>query len=128
MLKILWLIPILPMAGFFILAVAGSRMQRKAVSALAVGPILASCIITFILAAEFIYSKPGGGDFSQKLGTWFSINGFDIGYGLYLDALSVVMTVVITFVASLIFIYSVQFMHDDEGYSRFFAYMYLFAA
>jgi NADH-quinone oxidoreductase subunit L len=128
MLKILWLIPILPMAGFFILAVAGSRMQRKAVSALAVGPILASCVIAFVLAAEFIYSRPAGGDYSQGLGKWFSINGFDIGYGLYLDALSVVMTVVITFVSSLIFIYSVQFMHDDDGYSRFFAYMNLFAA
>ena len=46
----------------------------------------------------------------------------------YLDALSLVMVVVVTFVSFLIHLYSTEFMRGDEGYSRFFAYMNLFVA
>ena len=43
-----------------------------------------------------------------------------------LDALSVVMILVVTGVGFLIHLYSTRFMADEEGYSRFFAYMNLF--
>ena len=46
----------------------------------------------------------------------------------YLDALSLVMVLVVTFVGFLIHIYSAEFMIEDEGYSRFFGYMNLFVA
>jgi len=49
-----------------------------------------------------------------------------VGIGLYLDALSLVMTLVVTFVGFLIHLYSAEFMEEDEGFSRFFAYMNLF--
>ena len=46
----------------------------------------------------------------------------------YLDALSLVMVLIITVVGFLIHLYSVEYMAEDEGYSRFFAYMNLFVA
>ena len=46
--------------------------------------------------------------------------------GFYLDALSLVMMLVVTFVGFLIHLYSTEYMADDEGYSRFFAYLNLF--
>ncbi len=54
--------------------------------------------------------------------------GFTAGITLKLDALSLVFCFVITFVGALIHLYSVEFMQDDEGFSRFFAYMNLFVA
>jgi NADH-quinone oxidoreductase subunit L len=128
MLQLLFLIPMLPLAGFCVLAIAGLRMPRKAVSILAVCPAAISCFISFLIAANFVFAPPAGDVYSQKLGTWFNVSGLDVGFGFYLDSLSLVMITVVTFVGLLILIYSIQFMHEDDGYRRFFAYMNLFIA
>ena len=54
------------------------------------------------------------------------VGGFRASVTFYLDALSLVMMLVVTFVGFLIHLYSAEFMAEDEGYSRFFAYMNLF--
>jgi NADH-quinone oxidoreductase subunit L len=128
MLGLLWLIPMLPLAGFFALVTVGAAIPRKAVSAIAIGPAAVSCAIAFLIAASFIYSPPDGEVYSQTLGTWFHAPELSVGFGFYLDSLSLVMVTVVTFVGLLILIYSIQYMHEDEGYSRFFAYMNLFIA
>ncbi len=126
MLDLLWLIPALPFAGFFILAVAGARMSRTGVAIVGVGSVCLSAVIAAITAITFITSPPPGYAYSQTLWTWFNVAGFRPGITFYLDALSVVMMTVITFVAFLIHLYSSEFMAGDDGYSRFFAYMNLF--
>jgi len=128
MLAIVWLIPLLPLAGFVILTVGGAGLPRKFVSALAVGPCAAAGVVAWVLGTAFVYTRPGGEAYARTLATWFSAGGFHVTYGWYLDALSVVMTTVVTLVASLILLYSVRYMRDDEGYRRFFAYMNLFVA
>jgi NADH-quinone oxidoreductase subunit L len=128
MLQLLWLIPILPLAGFVTLATCGKILSRRAVSAFSVFPAAVSCVIALLIGASFIFSPPAGDAYSQSLGTWFEVSGFNVGFGLYLDSLSLVMATVVTFVGLLILIYSIQFMSEDEGYSRFFAYMNLFIA
>jgi NADH-quinone oxidoreductase subunit L len=128
MLELLWLVPILPLAGFVILALAGTRISKRGVSAIGVGSVLLSCIIAILIGIAFVGSVPLGNAYSQVLGSWFKVADFQVDFGLYLDALSVVMIAVVTFVALLIHLYSVEFMARDEGYSRFFAYMNLFVA
>ena len=128
MLGLLWLMPMLPLAGFFVLVIAGAIIPRKAVSAIAIGPTAVSCGIALLIAASFVHSPPAGDAYSQSLGTWFNVQGLNVSFGFYLDSLSLVMATVVTFVGLLILIYSVEFMHKDEGYSRFFAYMNLFIA
>ena len=54
------------------------------------------------------------------------VNGFAPAIAFYFDALSLVMVLVVAFVGLLIHLYSVEFMREEEGYSRFFAYMNLF--
>ena len=125
---ILWLIPFLPLAGFLILALAGNRIRHGIVSLIAVVPTIISCVIACILALSFIISRPESQTYTQTIGTWLDSYGLNINYGFYYDALSLVMTVVITFVASMILLYSVRYMQDDEGYRRFFTYMNLFVA
>ncbi|MEJ2648756.1 MAG: NADH-quinone oxidoreductase subunit L [Sedimentisphaerales bacterium] len=124
----IWLIPFLPLAGFLALAIAGRRLNHSFVSIIAVGPTIASCAIAWTLAALFVLYRPESQTYAQTIGTWFNIYGFHITFGFYYDALAVVMTVVITFVASLILLYSVKYMEEDESYGRFFTYMNLFVA
>ncbi|MER3425191.1 MAG: NADH-quinone oxidoreductase subunit L, partial [Nitrospiraceae bacterium] len=87
-----------------------------------------SAVIAGSIAVDFIRSSLPGRAYSQTLWTWMNIFGFTPSISLYLDALSLVMVLVITFVGFMIHLYSSEFMIDDEGYRRFFAYMNLFVA
>jgi NADH-quinone oxidoreductase subunit L len=126
MFELLWLIPALPFAGFLALALAGSRLSRTGVAVIGVGSVCASAILAILLSISFIGSPPTGHAYSQTLWTWIAIGGFVPTISLYLDALSLVMMLVVTFVGFLIHLYSAEFMIAEEGYSRFFAYMNLF--
>ena len=57
---------------------------------------------------------------------WLSIGGLQIDFGLKLDALSLMMLLIVTGVGGAIHIYSYGYMHEDPGFSRFFACMSLF--
>lgn len=126
MLEWLWLIPALPFAGYAVLALAGARLSRAIVASVGVGSVGLSALIALVAAFGFITSPPSNYVYSQTLWTWISVGNFTPKIAFYLDPLSLVMTLVITFVSFLIHLYSSQFMNDDVGYSRFFAYMNLF--
>jgi len=59
---------------------------------------------------------------------WIAVGELSFGFDLLVDQLSIVMVLVVTGVGSLIHVYSIDYMHDDERYPRFFAYLNLFAA
>jgi NADH-quinone oxidoreductase subunit L len=124
----MWLIPALPFASALLLVLFGSRFSRRAAAAVGVGSIGLSALVTTLVAASFLSAPPAGNSYMQVLWTWINVAGFEPQIGLYLDALSLVMVLVVTFVGFLIHIYSAEFMIEDEGYSRFFAYMNLFVA
>jgi NADH-quinone oxidoreductase subunit L len=126
--ELLWLVPAIPFAGAFVLLLFGPAMNRKAVAALGVSTIAASAAVSLYIAARFISAPPAGGAYEQYLWLWIDVAGFRPAFALYLDALSLVMMVVVTFVSALIHLYSAEFMEGDEGYSRFFGYMNLFVA
>ena len=126
MLELLWLIPSLPFAGFVVLAMFGRRLHSKGVALIGVSLVGFSAVIALIVGINFIVSSPPGHAYTQSLWTWLQVGGFIPKIAFYLDALSAVMILVITFVSFLILLYSVEFMKDEEGYSRFFAYMNLF--
>ena len=120
---LLFLIPAIPFASAAILAVLGAKLPRRGVAVLACGSVAASAVVTTILAFHF----PGHG-YTQHLWTWFSVAGLQPEIGLYLDQLSLIMSLVVTYVGFFIHVYSTEYMAHDEGYSRFFAYMNLFVA
>jgi NADH-quinone oxidoreductase subunit L len=125
---LLWLIVLLPLTSALVLAVLGAHVPRKVVAAVGVGSIGVSSVITMLAAIEFVSAPPAGHAYTQVLWTWINVTGFQPHIGLYLDALSLVMIFVVTFVGFWIHLYSAEFMMHDEGYSRFFAYMNLFVA
>jgi NADH-quinone oxidoreductase subunit L len=126
MLHLLWLVPAFPFAGALVLALAGSRFPRRAAAAVGAGCIGASAVVAGLVAVAFLTAPPAGGSYTQVLWTWIDVDGFRPQIGLHLDALSLVMILVVTFVAFWIHLYSAGFMEGDDGYSRFFAYMNLF--
>jgi NADH-quinone oxidoreductase subunit L len=126
MVELLWLVPIVPFIGFAILALFGSMIPRKAIAAVGVGSIGLSAALAFTVAAGFLANPPAGGSFFQLLWIWMDIGSFRPEIAFYLDPLALIMMLVVTFVGFLIHLYSANYMVDDEGYRRFFAYMNLF--
>ncbi len=125
---LLWAVPALPLAGFLVLALAGGRLPKAVVSVVGVGSVTAAAVIALLLARDFLIAPPAGGAIEQPLWTFFDVGGLRVDAALRLDALSLVMTLVVTVVGALIHLYSTAYMREDAGYARFFACMNLFVA
>jgi len=121
---LLWLVPLLPFAGFALLIFAGARMPQRLAAFVGTGSIGIAALLSLLIARDV--TTTGTPVFSQHLWTWVRVGGFEPAMALYLDALSVVMMLVITCVGFLIHLYAVEYMKKDEGFGRFFAYMNLF--
>ena len=124
MFDLLWLIPALPFVGFVVLACWSPA--KRATAVIGVGSVGLSALLAIWLAITFFAAPPPGQAYSQTLWTWMTVAGFSPQIALYLDSLSLLMILVVTVVGFLIHLYSAEFMIDDEGYSRYFAYMNLF--
>ncbi len=121
--ELLWLIPALPLAGALILILAGDKLSRAQAGLVGCGSVGLSAIITLLIGFEFLSSPQ---PYDQLLWSWMAVEGFHTEFAFHLDALSMVFLFVITFVGTLIHIYSTGFMADDDGFARFFAYLNLF--
>jgi len=124
---LLWLIPTLPLAAFVALGLIGRRVPQKAVAVIGVLPVVIALAISVVVAWPYVCGYTTA-PYTQVLWSWFQVGEFTPQVALYLDQLAVVMTLVVTLVASLILLYSSEYMNRDEEYSRFFAYMNLFVA
>ncbi len=122
----LYLIPLLPFAGFVILALTGGHLPKSVVAMIGVGSVGLSAVLALLTAASFVASPPQGYHFTRTLWTWMQLSGYAPSVSFLLDPLSLVMILVVSVVGFFIHLYSVEFMLDEEGYSRFFAYMNLF--
>ena len=119
----LWLVPTIPLLGFLILSLVGRFLPKAAAALIGVGTVGFSALLSLGIGYEF-WNNPQPVD--QLLWNWICVDGLATSIGLYLDKLSAVMILVITVVSFLILLYSAEFMANDKGYSRFFAYMNLF--
>ena len=126
MIFLLALIPIVPLLGFLILSVSGGSLPRKITPFIGAGSVGISALFSIIVGLSFLISEPPGGSVTVTLWEWLKTGGLTASIAFRLDALSLVFIFVITFIGFLIHVYSAEFMAEDEGYSRFFAYMNLF--
>jgi NADH-quinone oxidoreductase subunit L len=121
---LVWLIPALPLLGAFVLVTTGSRIPKMLIPTIGIGTVALAAVTTLVLAFDFISS--GASSYVNTVWQWLEVGGLSAAFGLHVDALTIVFLFVITFVGTLIHIYSAEFMADDEGYARFFAYLNLF--
>jgi NADH-quinone oxidoreductase subunit L len=125
---LVWLIPVLPLAGFVLLMVAGRRL----------GDPRAGWLGTLVVAGSFVASiamwiELGGLDPDQRvvhqvLFTWIPAGAFRVDIGLLADPLSIAMCMFITGIGALIHLYSIGYMKGDPDYAKFFVYLNLFIA
>ncbi|MGA2771377.1 MAG: NADH-quinone oxidoreductase subunit L [Bryobacteraceae bacterium] len=119
----LWLIPVLPLAGFLINGLFGRRFSKGAVNAVAIGSVALSFawVLKTILALS-----PLAGAYSEHYFTWIRSGIVNIGCDLAVDRLTIVMLLVVTGVGAVIHVYSIGYMAHEGGYYRFFAFLNLF--
>ncbi len=122
MLSAAWLIPVLPFLAFWLIILFGRRLPGEG-AYVAIGAMVVDALWSMAILVRAL----GGAVFQANV-VWavMGTQRFEIGYQI--DPLTAVMLNVVTVVGSLIFIYSVGYMHGDPRYPRFFAYMSLFAA
>ncbi|HET7711721.1 MAG TPA: NADH-quinone oxidoreductase subunit L [Thermoanaerobaculia bacterium] len=128
MLDKLWLIPLTPFLGFLLNGLFGKRLGKSAVTLFAIGTSLAAAILGTIATFEYKQAYPHGERHLNVVYQWFNSGGIGADVAFQLDPLSIVMLMVVTWVGFLIHLYSVGYMHEDEGYWRYFAYLNFFLA
>src|SRR5882672_931627 len=124
------LIVLLPLLGAAINFLAGAWLQKtfgkRAISLVGCGVV----VLAFVLALRGFFAMlglpPENRFMLDDLWRWFDVGGLNLDIAFWLDPLSMVMTLIITGIGGLIHIYSTGYMHDDDGYWRFFAWLNLF--
>jgi len=122
MLQGAWLIPLLPFLAFWAILFWGRRLPGEG-AYVAVGALALSGLISLVILGQVV----AGATYTAGA-AWAVIGDRVLEVGYAVDPLTAVMLFVVTVVGSLIFIYSIGYMHGDPRYPRFFAYMSLFAA
>ena len=123
MIQNIWLVPLFPLIGFLINGTIGRNLPKTFVSLIGSLSILASflVVVTVFLHLPEAATEVQIFDFIN-----LGHNQLKIPFAFLVDQLSVLMMLVITGVGFLIHIYSAGYMHDDDGFYRFFAYLNLF--
>ena len=120
----LWLIPALPIVAAGMIALA-KRPQRKFAASLAIG----SMVIAFVLSVIAFLHTTGQNEAAKEVVNlnWFQFGADWVQIGWLLNPLTAVMLLMVTFVGTLIFIFSVGYMAEDDNFTRFFCFLALFA-
>ncbi len=116
------LIPFLPLIGFAINGLFGKRLSKNLVGLIGSGTLLASFILSLMCFNEVAASGP----IQVTLYNFFTVGNLSANFGFLVDQLSVWMMLIVTGVGFLIHVYSIGYMHDDDGFWKFFAYLNLF--
>jgi NADH-quinone oxidoreductase subunit L len=128
MLNYLWLIPITPFLGFLLNGLFGKRAGKGFVTAVALAASLGAALLGTVAVFEYTAHYHHGERHLNLVYEWFRSGGIGTDIAFQLDPLSIVMLMVVTWVGFLIHVYSVGYMHHEEGYWRYFAYLNLFLA
>jgi len=123
--NLLWVTILLPFFGAFILMLLGTSMPKKVMGAIGCATVGIAWVTALIFSIYHLAHNPNGA-VTVPLYEWMAVGLLRVQIAIYFDALALVMTLVITFVAFFIHLYSFQSMYDEEDYRRFFAYMNLF--
>jgi NADH-quinone oxidoreductase subunit L len=122
---LLGLILALPLAASAVTALLGPKYLRQRSHWPCILAAGASCVLAFLVLLMVAGQAEGAKQYWHSY-TWFEIGDVDVGLDLRADGLSAVMLLTVTFVGTLIAIFSAGYMHGDEGYARFFAEVSLF--
>ncbi len=128
MLHAAYLMPLLPLAGFVVLAAFGRRLGDPWAGWLGTATVAGSFVVAIITYVGLLAKAAPQRSFTQDLFTWIPVGGLQVHAALLIDPLSMTMALFVTGVSSLIHLYSIGYMKGDGDYPKFFLYLNLFVA
>ena len=112
-----------PFAGFLFNVFLGKKVSKGISGAIGTITVLVSFLMSICFFAQL---NQNGKPVEISLFEWISVHNFKLDFGLLLDQLSLLWLLFVTGIGSLIHLYSISYMHDDENMHKFFAYLNLF--
>lgn len=119
---LLYVLILLPFLGFLVNGLFGKKLPKNLSGGIGAFAVLGS----FLISVFYFLQIKSGGKIEENVFEWISFGTTKITFGLLLDQLSGLWLLIITGIGFLIHVYSIGYMHDDENFSRFFAYLNLF--
>ncbi len=127
MINLFYLVTILPLAGFLINGLFGKKIKNeKIIGAISTFAVLIPFIIGVFTLFELITLEPESRKIIITYFNWITAGSFSVNYSYLIDPLSISLVLVVTGIGSLIHFYSIGYMHGDQGFGKFFAFMNLF--
>jgi NADH-quinone oxidoreductase subunit L len=126
MLDLVWLIPALPLAGFFIVLVFGRILGEPKAGFVATAMTAASFIVTVGVFFDLLSRDESERHHVETLFSWIPVGSLSIDLAFLADPLSITMALFVTGIGSLIHLYAIGYMHGDPKFSKFFLYLNLF--
>lgn len=124
MIKLVALIPLFPLMGFLFNGFFGKKINKGLSGTIASLSIFASFIVSVLIFMELQASSQK--EFVVNVFSWINSGVLKVPFEFLVDPLSTVFLLIITGIGFLIHIYSIGYMHDDDGFARFFTYLNLF--
>lgn len=121
-----------PLLGSILVGLLGTEFAGKSwrlISRYMAHTLSITCIAASALASTiaFFYTLSGKNPvFNESLYTWALVGQLKLEIGFLVDSLTTVMMCIITWVSLMVHIYTIGYMHDEQGYERFFSYISLF--
>ncbi|MHB1870110.1 MAG: NADH-quinone oxidoreductase subunit L [Steroidobacteraceae bacterium] len=117
-------IPLAPLIAAVIAGLAGRWIGRIGAHTLTIAGVALACGLSLYLLKQIYWG--GVAAFNGPVYTWLVSDGVHIQVGFLIDRLTVLMMSVVTFVSLCVHVYTIGYMSDDPGYTRFFSYISLF--
>ena len=117
-------IPLLPLVAAVMAGLGGRVIGRAGAHTVTILGVAASCALSMLVLKQ-LYAD-GVPAFNGPVYTWALTDGVRIDVGFLVDRLSALMMAVVTFVSLCVHVYTIGYMRDDPGYTRFFSYISLF--
>jgi NADH-quinone oxidoreductase subunit L len=112
----------LPFAAFLVIIIF-TRNRFRLSAGLSIGSVTVSMVIAFSLLLR-LWSMGHPIEYTSR---WFESGGFSLFFGFLLDPTSLLMFALVGMISFLVQVYSLGYMHDDPGFSRYYAFQSLFA-
>lgn len=112
-----------PFVGFLFNIFFGNKISKGIAGIVGTLTVVFSFLLTLCFFSQLLQT---GKAIEISLFDWISIGNLKIDFGIVLDQLSLLWLLFVTGIGSLIHLYSISYMHDDENMSKFFAYLNLF--
>ncbi len=124
MIKLVALIPFFPLVGFMLNGLFGKKISKSLSGIIASASVLSSFIVAILVFFELNASTQKS--HIVNVFSWINSGSLRIPFEFLVDPLSSLFLLIITGIGFLIHLYSIGYMHDDEGFARFFTYLNLF--